>query len=232
MIYIKRLDTCFLRIPKSGSQSLQVFLQDNVIDVLNDVIARPIDVIKDNPQSYDDVNINFVPVNTNIHFETAHVTAQFVIDKGLCTPDTKFIGLVRNPFEKQISHYTYRVAQNIFQPPKSGDDFILNFRNAIKTGMIAAEQGQHHLMKQVDYFKYNGKLLDTAEPWLLDDLPICLDNFCKRYNIEIKIPLRHINKTAGDKKYLVDVLYTDELKQKVYDLYKEDFELHNNLKGL
>jgi hypothetical protein len=219
-----------LRIPKTGSQSLQLFLQQNVGDFSEDVIARPIS--KTSSNQFVDVKLRKIPHNTNVEFKTAHVNAQFTIDHGICTPNTKFIGVIRNPYEKQISNYIYRIRRNEINVPRDHNQFIDNFREAVKTGILSIEKKEYHTEKQADFFKYNGSLLENAEPWLLDDLEKKLVSFCENYGIDIKFPLDHINRSKGDKKELIDKLYSEELKEKVRDAYKEDFELYNKLKGL
>tara|TARA_R110000787_G_scaffold36891_1_gene94010 strand:- start:211 stop:942 length:732 start_codon:yes stop_codon:yes gene_type:complete len=241
MIYIKRFDTCFLRIPKTGSQSLHLFLEKNVIDFSNDVIARPILQTFQDP--YQDVKLKKESLNTLIEFETAHVTAQFVIDNGIATPTTRFVGVIRNPYERQISNYLYRIRRQQFDTPKNSEEFISNFRKVIKDGILsialypaphqkkAKEIRHYHTMKQIDFFRYRGDLLDNINIWILDNLKLHLNEFCNYNNIEIIYELPHINKSPGNKRNLVDILYTTELKERVYEIYKEDFELYYKLKG-
>jgi hypothetical protein len=229
MIYIKRFDTCFLRIPKTGSQSLHLFLEKNVIDFSNDVIARPILQTFQDP--YQDVKLKKESLNTLIKFETAHVTAQFVIDNGIATPTTRFVGVIRNPYERQISNYLYRIRKEQFDTPKNSEEFISNFRKVIKDGILSIETRHYLTMKQIDFFRYRGDLLDNINIWILDNLKLHLNEFCNYNNIEIIYELPHINKSPGNKRNLVDILYTTELKERVYEIYKEDFELYYKLKG-
>jgi hypothetical protein len=230
MIYIKRLDTCFLRIPKTGSQSLLLFLQDNVVDLSEDIISRPISIRYESP--FTDLKLSNLAHNTQINFITAHVNAQFIIDNGICTSSTKFIGVIRNPYERQISNYLYRINRKQNDIPKNENDLIYSFRKSVNTGILSTEKVDTHIDKQCNFFKYNGTFLNSSQPWLLDNLKNTLEIFCNNHSIKIKHPLEHINRSIGDKKKLIDKLYTEELKQKVYEVYKEDFELYNKLKGL
>lgn len=230
MIYIKRLDTCFLRIPKTGSQSLQLFLQENVVDFAEDVMSRPI--LKTFRDQFVDVKLLKIPHNTNVEFKTAHVNAQFVIDNDICTSNTKFIGVIRDPYERQISNFIYRLRRDKNAKFKNEYEFIDSFRESISTGILSIEKRQYHIDKQINFFKYNRELLNNIDVWLIDNIEEKLISFCNVHNIEIKQPLQHINRSKGNKKELIDKLYTEELKQIVYEVYKEDFDLYNKLKGL
>lgn len=221
MIYIKRLDTCFLRIPKTGSQALLLFLEQNIIDRLCDVVSRP--ARQEYINKYKDLKHVKVPLNTEVEFPTAHVTAQFTIDSGICTPNTRFIGVLRDPYEKQISNYIYRIRQKKFDVKQEG--IIKDFREKIKTGILVDELGGHHLIPQSDFFKYNGKYLTNIDPWLYEDFHNRLYSFCASNNISVASHLQEVNVSPGNKKELIDILYTPELKQLVYNTYKEDFEL-------
>jgi hypothetical protein len=231
MIYIKRFDTCFLRIPKTASQALQVFLQENVVDWSTDVVARPI------VQFYSDVYKSAKNTRSSLITSTAHLTAQFVIDSGRCTPNTQFIGTLRNPYERQLSHYMSGLSKKTSSYKKDHQEIINDFRNNISTGVISTEDhdyhinNDYHIISQSSFFKHNGKLLDNIQMWLFEDLEHNLSLFCKQHDIKIKIPLRHINKSPGNKHQLAEVMYTDELRLKVYETYREDFEIYNKLRG-
>ena len=230
MIYIKRLDTCFLFIPKTGSQSLHSFIEDNIVDYSVDVIGKPI--LQKTTNNYTDFfTVKASPHNFSKKIYTRHVTAQFVIDLNICTSSTKFIGVIRNPYERPISLFTYEIRNNKYQSSNHLQDinFIDEFRKTIENGVVKNKKEVHSL-RQVDFFKYNGELLPNVEFWLLEDLEQHLNQFCKTHQIDIKKPVLHVNKTLGNKLKLVDVLYTDELKEKFYEAYKEDFEIYNKLK--
>jgi hypothetical protein len=221
MIYIKRLDTCFLRIPKTGSQALLLFLEQNVVDRSSDIVSRP--ARQEYINKYKDLKHNKDPLNCEINFPTAHITAQFTIDNNICTPNTRFIGVIRDPYEKQISNYIYRIRQKKFDVKQ--EDLIKDFRERIKTGLLADELKKHHLIPQSDFFKYDGNYLTNIDPWLYEDFHNKLYTFCSSNNISVVSQLREVNMSPGNKKKLIDILYTPELKQLVYSVYKEDFEL-------
>jgi hypothetical protein len=125
----------------------------------------------------------------------------------------------------------YRIRKEQFDNPKNSEEFISNFRKVIKDGILSIETRHYHTMKQIDFFRYRGDLLDNINIWILDNLKLHLNEFCNYNNIEIIYELPHINKSPGNKRNLVDILYTTELKERVYEIYKEDFELYYKLKG-
>jgi hypothetical protein len=229
MIYIKRIDTCFLFIPKTGSQSLHSFVEDNIVNYSEDVIGRPIFKKADNDHT-DFFITKPAPHNFIGKIDTRHVTAQFVVNLKICTSTTKFIGVIRNPYERPISLLAYQLRNTC-----SSHNYLLDlehieaFRQTIRNGVVENKK-EIHSRSQVDFFKYNGELLPNVEFWLLEDLEQHLNQFCKTHQIDIKKPVLHVNKTLGNKLKLVDVLYTDELKEKFYEAYKEDFEIYNKLK--
>lgn len=225
MIYVKRFDTAFLRIPKTGSEALQLFLEQNVVDYSEDVISRPIRLLP--PTETTNTKLHKIALNTTEVFPTGHATAAYTIDKGVCTTDTHFIGVIRDPLEKQVSNFIYRLRKK---------EYVLQgtlantFKMYITNGILTKEDYKH-TMSQVDYFKYNGCLLPNVEFWPYPKFNERLYEFCESHNVDIKNPLQTINKSPGDKKKLIALLYTADILEQVMDVYKDDFELYNSLMG-
>ena len=225
MIYIKRFDRAFLRIPKTGSEALQLFLEQNVVDYSEDVISRPIRLIPSTEST--SIKLYKTALNTAEVFPTGHVSAAYTIDKEVCTTQTHFTGVIRDPLERQVSNFIYRLHKK---------EYVLQgtlantFKMYITNGILTKEDYKH-TMSQVDYFKYEGSLLPNVEFWPYPKFKEKLYQFCESNNVEIKNPLQTINKSPGDKKKLIASLYTPDILEQVMDVYQEDFELYNSLMG-
>lgn len=218
MIYIKRLDTCFLRIPKTGSQSLFLFVLNNLYDPKKDIISRKVDDVIDN---------NIIWANYSL-FKTAHVDTDYLIQNNVISPKSEIVGVIRNPLEKHLSRYLYMIDADMYKNLKN---LIEDFRKVMMNGCLSIERS-HMNQSQCSFFKYQTTYVQNFRMLLFDDLENQIYDYFKEKSLKIQFPFPHINKMKTNTKELIDVFYSDELKQKVYDLYEEDFTVYEGLKNI
>jgi hypothetical protein len=217
MIYIKRLNFCYIRVPKSASSTVMTFLYNNVCDVREDVISRAFEWDDTHYEKVYHVNCPILP--------HSHVDATYVIDNNIVPSNAIFKGVVRHPFERQLSLYFYRIRTGIYGHKKPS---IQEFRSKIIEGVLQDKPQQ--MQSQSSFLQYKGKTV--GDYWLCDNIDKHLYDFCELQSIPIKVPLKNINVSPGNKKELVDIFYTPELKTQVRNKYYEDFELYERLKDL
>ena len=169
---IKVADTCFIRIPKTGSQALLYFLQNNnLVEYCNNSIIQldgGIATHQSNEQghlTYNDI-INIKPEYQHLHF----------------------IGVVRSPHEKLLSTYLYRHSQGRYKHSLSIEDFRLRIEyGGIDTKLV-------HMLPQWKYFEDCNRFTvwnyDTFETSLLQMFPNC------------KHPLKQVNHNNNSKQWV------------------------------
>lgn len=119
------------------------------------------------------------------------------------------ISTVRRPYERLLSCYYYNGKSKKF----TFREFILN--NLEKCIEANSKYAINHFCPQIHYVQYNNYIVNHI---------IKLENFvddCKSIGIDINY---NYSKTTGTKKY-ADYMdaYDEEMKRRVYELYKEDF---------
>jgi hypothetical protein len=221
MIYIKRHNLCFIRVPKTGSQSLFYFLYRNMY-TSEDLITKSIVPIDYHELHDKNTRLKLKKIHPTI--KTAHTDVQYLIDNNFVDQSANFLGVIRNPLEKQLSLYMYRLREgaygNTLPSPK-------HFQSLFRKGVLL-DRSQHHMQSQHSFLEYNGTTI--GQWWLFDHINIHVEELIEKYKIKVNTPFVHINKSPGDKRKLIKNFYTDELKQDVFSAYQKDFELYNQLK--
>ena len=225
MIYSNKHNICFLRIPKTGSESLFSFLITNLYDTNADIISRKIEKLD---------NDEIVWGENNPLVENSHVGADYLIKNNIVPKNCEFVGVIRNPYEKILSVYFAKV--NI-QKFKSSEEFISYFRYIIKGGKLSISIKkydeyiqEYHIIPQSSFFKHEGKYVEKYRMLLFDNIEKELSCYLKEKNINIDVKFPHINRTKYKTKQLIDIFYTDEIKEKVKEVYREDFKIYSDLK--
>ena len=169
---IKVADTCFIRIPKTGSQALLYFLQANsLVEYCNNSIVG--------------LNGHSVAHQNN---NQGHLTYNDIISQRPEYQHLHFIGVVRSPHEKLLSTYLYRHIEGKYESSPSIEDFRLR----IEYGGIDSKLV--HLIPQWKYFEdcvnFTVWNYDTFETSLMQMFP------------NSKEPLKQINYKNNAKKWV------------------------------
>jgi hypothetical protein len=211
MIYFKRLNTCFIRIPKNASSSAMLFLYDNVWHK-EDTISR---MYRWNEHEYDKTYHENCPVLPN-----AHVDAKYVIDNGIVPATAQFYGIIREPLERCLSLYLYRIRDGRYGKILPSPE---HFQSLFKYGVLQDTPQQMQIQSTF--------LNETGKYWLYEDIEKQLTDFCAQHNIKISVPLQLLNKSPGDTKRLVPIFFSNKVLTEFKIAYQKDFELYEKVKN-
>jgi hypothetical protein len=212
MIYIKRLNFCFIRVPKNASSTIMHYLYQNACDQKKDIITHG---FTEYPERISFINCP--------RLEHSHIDAQFAIDKLNIPLDSKFVGVIRNPLEKQLSLYMFRILNNIYGVKPSPE----HFRSMLDNGELK-DTRPWQIQHQHTFLKYNENNIGTW--WLYDNIDDHLFEFMKEYDITERIPLQKLNASPGIKKNLIDIFYDSDTKAQAMKAFKKDIELYEKAK--
>ena len=213
MIYIKKLNFCFIRIPKNASSSIMHFMQANA-GCEEDVFSR---VFK--------LEGNILSKGYGQNFPSthnSHCDASYAIDHGLVPQTAKFVGVVRDPFDRQLSLYLYRMKDQTTIKPSPE-----HFKHSTINGIL--QDLPHHMQLQSSYLSYSTDI--DHEFWLFENVHNHVANWCKEYNITPIKPLTDLSRFSVDTLSLIDTYYDDELRSQVAEAWAPDIELYNKLKS-
>jgi hypothetical protein len=158
----------------------------------------------------------------------------------LAPSNAKFIGVIREPLERQLSayifswrrllHYGYikepiepslEHFKEIYQAGIRPDGRPVFWEFMNKTG---SESQSSYINRSLNH-----------EFWLYENLEDHIEDFKKEYNLSPDASLKKINITNEDEtittKSLIDKFYDDELKDIMKKQYADDFKLYNELKN-
>jgi len=141
-------------------------------------------------------------------FDNSHYTRTEILDKGLAKPTDTFIGVVREPLERQLSRFLYQAKHGIykdrsidgFPPMKPGS--IDGFRQKIINGNGCLP----NYKRAVDY--------EADVWWLYTDLDKIID--LPRVNLTGNLPTDQ---------WMVSQFYNDHTRELATEYHKADIEL-------
>lgn len=186
------------------------FLYENVCTE-DDIISKIVKL---------DSNSNSYVKIRNVAVPHTHVDSTYVIEHNIVPSDAHFICVIREPLERQLSLYLYRIRDGIYPVRIPSPE---HFRSLFIDGRL--KDSTQQMQPQSTFI--NKQLSHTY--WLYDNVEKHLIDFCVTNNIEITSPLQVMNRSPGNTKKLVDIFYTEELKNQVREAYEEDFILYNKV---
>lgn len=146
--------------------------------------------------------------------DVQHIGISTAIENGLLTINNRFIGVIRNPIERQLSMYLYRQRQKRYSEKLSIEDF----RNKIKLGAINDHLWQMQL--QSSFMEYNKEII--GELWLYEEVN---ERFKEFGTLKVK------NKSfSGNTKDFIDIFYDKPTLKAVESYWRKDIELYNALR--
>lgn len=210
MIYVKHLNFCFVRIPKNASTSVMYFLYKNV--------CREEDVVSRMYEWQDNQHTKFYYKNCPV-LPHSHVDSAYLINNNIVPASADFYGVLREPLEKLLSLYLYRLRTGDYgrQAP-SPEHFASLFTDGIFRDTPQQIQPQHTFLPADGTF------------WLYDNIENHLTDFCNKHDIKITTPIEVLNKSPGNTKTLIKYFYTNDLIDKIKSKYIKDFDLYAKIK--
>ena len=196
----------YLRVPKTGSTSIQNYMIDNFVD--ESTVHSPI--------------IDWRIKGKNMHtpvlsngVNLVHATIEDLITNNYIKENYSFdvYGVVRNPIDKFISGCYYSLSEG--------------FNNKVK---LPANELLHLYLKDI---KHNNSYLHQHE-WLKDcnkiysyeNINLMLEDIHKKFKTEYNGIKYNHRSSLKEENITVDKNLLDEL----YDLYAEDFKIYNSVK--
>lgn len=211
MIYIKRFNFCFIRIPKNASSSIMLFLYENMCTE-EDMISRMFE--------WDNTKYKKIYYKNCPMLPHSHIDSNYLITNSIVKSDASFYGVVREPLERTLSLYLYRIRDGVYgNIPPSPEHFQSLFVNGVFQDTPQQMQAQSTFLP------------DTGTYWLYDNVETNLKDLCYNYGIDIKSSLKILNKSPGDTKKLIKYFYSSTLIDKVQTAYMQDFLLYEKLKN-
>lgn len=210
MIYIKRLNIAFIKIPKNASTSFSNYLIENLV--------TPEDSYTLTANRYFDLNSMKSQNIPEQYDKQSHLT--YAQCNSLLPPDTLCYAIIRNPLERMLSLYVYRLQQRAYGNMLPS---VVHFRSLIKNGVFqdfAWQQTQQTTFLEGARYKQ----------WMLyDSLDFEVKQFADKYAISAS-NFPRINASVGDKQALVHKYFDDDTIESIHSRYKQDFELYEELK--
>jgi chondroitin 4-sulfotransferase 11 len=180
--------------------------------------------------SINSCNYSFIHINKTggtsilnaLGLDKTHLTCKELIDKMTLSEwnQTKSIAVIRNPWDRVVSLYHYRVKTN------QSDLQVLN---------ISFKEWCHEVYKKRNHIYYDKpKMFQPQTSWIVDyddivnvdfilkfeDLEQDFENLAKVIGIDVK--LKHLNRTKRDHYQLY---YDEETKELISNWYKNDISV-------
>jgi hypothetical protein len=188
----------FIHIPKTAGTSIEHFLRENGKNELSLIGV----LNKRSMHHYTSVEIK---KNMPYCFNTYY----------------KF-SIVRNPYERLLSEYYWTPIINVgYKYGKSLDHFLNYVEHVVKKKLYFVHINNDHFIPQFLFLYNNGKLL-VDQLFKYEDLEWVGEYLKKK--LSIKNDILVLNKTNENIKKMK---WNDVQKERIYKLYKRDFEIFN-----
>lgn len=221
MVICKSQKFIFLRVPKNASTSLATFFVKGYCDK-DDIYSGIGDSSVSRQNIPDSIHTKYRKGYRIIHLTLNELIQNQLIDESFAR-DCRIIGVIRDPFDRQLSLYSFK---NRGKGNNSPEDFRRMFRNGY------CDDDLNNRIPQSDYLKIGDE--SVGEWWLYDDLNEHLKTFQAKYPMTRTIDLPHYKSSFRknvDKQEQIDYYYNDEVKNAVREYYAEDFKIIERLKN-
>jgi hypothetical protein len=127
---------------------------------------------------------------------------------------------VRNPYDRLISEYFWCRLNNVGHKfNKTFDEFLDYVEDVIKNKNFFKPIENDHFIPQYSFLFFNNKLI-VNNIFKYEDIETVAPLIKKR--LKIKTELQHLNKSKKN-----EITLTQEQKDRIYNLYKIDFQTFN-----
>lgn len=192
----------FIHIPKTAGTSIEQFLKDNGKNSIEYLGVRN---------------------NRSLH----HLTA-FELKKELPFYFNKYykFSIIRNPYDRLLSEYYWTKIPKVgFKSNQSKDDFLTYVSNVVKHKLYFDNIYNDHFIPQYLFIYNNKKKILVNQLFKYEDLDWVINYLKKKLNINCNLP--HLNKSVKD---IDKIDWTEKEKERIYNIYKNDFIIFNYLK--
>lgn len=221
MVICKSNKFIFLRVPKNASTSLATFFIKGYCGK-NDIYSGIGDSKIKKHNFPDSVHSKFRKGYRMIHMTLNEIIDNKIIDESFAR-ECKIIGVLRDPFDRQLSLYSFKNRGKTLSPE--------HFRDCIQNGYL--EGDLNNQIPQSEYLKIGDE--SVGEWWLYENLNDHLAEFQKQYPTNNDIELPHYKSSFRkniDKQEQIDYYYNEQTKNAVKEYFAADFELIERLKSV
>lgn len=220
MVICDQYNFTFVRIPKNASSSLSHFFVKNCCNG-RDIYTEVNDA---------GITNNNIPHNIILRYKNQyrfiHLTLQEIVDNGIISRSDAMkntnIGVIRNPFERQLSLYFFlnRRTKN-----NSPEEFREHFKNGYHF-----KDGSNHIL-QTNYLRLDGS--DLGEWWDYENLDSHINSFIKKKSIKVNTDLQKFKGSIKPKdNKIFDQYYDGKTMDAVRKYYEKDFEKYHEVTGI
>ena len=216
MVISEKHNFIFIRIPKNASTSLATFFIKNYCYPDDYYTAVGDSGIKNSriPQEVLDKHRK--------QYRFIHLTLNEIINEGLITKEAarhkRVIGVIRNPFERQLSLFFFLNRNNRTSATPS------QFRQIMQNGYYESDGSNH--ISQSDYLKIGDE--NVGEFWNYDSLHIHTATFASKYGKPqhgLQAFKAGIKPTDPN---LINDYYDAATRKAVEEYFAKDFEIYEN----
>jgi hypothetical protein len=199
MVVIHKLKVIFVHIPKCAGTSMEQFLKDNDLNVLEFLGTYK---------------------NRSLHHLTSYELLM-ILRKRIFSKYYRF-SIVRNPYERLLSEYYWTPIYGIGYKSGGCKKIFLDYvSKVVKNKDFFSNIYHDHFMPQYNYLFYKDKLL-INNIFKYESLEYAIPYLKNKFNIKREFPI--LNKRA---EHIVKEDWTIEEKEIIYKLYEKDFILFN-----
>jgi len=127
---------------------------------------------------------------------------------------------VRNPYDRLISEYFWcRIKDVGYNFNKTFDEFLDYVEDVIKNKKFFKPIENDHFIPQYSFLFFNNKLL-VNNIFKYEDIQTVIPLIRKR--LKIRTEIQHLNKSIKN-----EITLSEEQKERIYNLYKIDFQTFN-----